>query len=55
MSVRFEMFTAQTPQAAVQIRGERSTRMPITGHLMPFEQPAAFAAGFGTFLGQLGA
>ncbi len=45
----------EVERMAAQIPGAIVTRMPITGHLMPFEQPAAFAAGVGTFLGQLGA
>ena len=40
---------------AARIPGATYSRVPITGHLMPFEQPGAFAAGVSTFLAQLGA
>lgn len=39
---------------AALIPGATFTRMPITGHLAPFEQPGAFAAGLGVFLRELG-
>ena len=42
-------------QMAAKIPGALYTRVPITGHLMPFEQPGVFVAGVSAFLAQLGA
>ena len=38
---------------AAKIPGATFSRVPITGHLMPFEQPGAFTAGVSTFLAQV--
>ncbi len=41
-------------QMAAKIPGAIYTRIPLTGHLAPFEQPGVFVAGVAAFLGQVG-
>ncbi len=46
---------AEMEAMAKQIPGALYSRVPLTGHLLAFEQPAVFVAGISTFLSQLGA